>query len=224
MSYMKPSKLAILIVLFALIIPLSVFGENAEARELNHHQLRIGWGDQHFEYVAWHASPQPVNTLPVTYSAVYAEHFRYTQHWFAEYQYRLNSWFSCGGMVDGSGVLWDNVTRNGLGEEHKREANQSLYNLIAMPTIYFTYLHHEYVSLYSGLGFGLDINGGTETDLNGRTVVCAPAFNLTLLGLSVNYQRWFATVDIGGLMALNGGQKIYLFGSKIFSASIGFTF
>lgn len=208
--------------MFSLFLP--VMAETEDARALNPHQLRIGWGDQHFEYVAWHATPQPMNTLPVTYSAQYTEHFRYTQHWFAEYQYRPNKWFSCGGMIDGSGVLWDNVTRNGLGEEQSREINRSLYNLVVMPTIYFTYLHHEYVSLYSGLGVGIDINGGTEIDAYGRTTVCAPAFDITLIGLSANYRRWFATVDLGAMIALNGGQHIYMFGSKIFSASIGVTF
>lgn len=205
------------------MVSLPMYSENEEGRKMNPHQLRIGWGDQHFEHLAWHETSQPKNILPETYVATYAENFRYTQHWFAEYQYRWNSWFSFGGAIDGSGVQWDNVTRNGLGNELSRVRNQSLFNLVVMPKIYFTYLHHDYVSLYSGLGVGFDINGGTEKDMKGRTTICAPALDLTLIGVSANYRNWFIAVDLGGLFAYSE-QTFYLLGSRLFSASIGVTF
>ncbi|MBO5901991.1 MAG: hypothetical protein J6Q36_06225, partial [Alistipes sp.] len=51
------------------------------------HQLRIGWGDQLFETLAWY--DQPHSTLyPESYIGQYEERYRYAQHWFAEYQYR----------------------------------------------------------------------------------------------------------------------------------------
>ena len=215
-------RIVLLLLTFCLSLP--VWAESVEARSMNPHQLRIGWGDQHFEHLAWHASPRPMNMLPASYTAVYAEKFRYTQHWFIDYQYRLNNWFSVGGLLDGSGVIWDDVTRNGVGDELSRNPDRSLYNIVVMPSMNFTYLHHEYVSLYSGLGAGFDINGGTETDYKGRTTVCAPAFGLTLIGLSANYRNWFAAVEIGGLFALNGGQNIYLFASRLCSVSMGVTF
>ena len=145
----------------ALCLALPVCAEDESHRSMNPHMIRIGWGDQHFEHVVWHATPQPMNKLPETYSAKYSEHFRYTQHWSAEYQYRFNRWFSLGGLVDGSGVMWDDVIRNGLGNEMSRTPDRCVFNIVAMPTIYFTYLHHEYVSLHSGLGAGFNINGGT---------------------------------------------------------------
>lgn len=215
-------RIVFLLLSFCLAMP--IMAENEEARSMNPHQLRIGWGDQHFEHLAWHASPRPMNTLSTTYSEVYAEKFCYTQHWFVDYQYRINRWFGVGGLIDGSGVLWDNVTRNGHGDEISRDPNHSLYNIVVIPTVSFTYFHHEYVSLYSGLGIGFDINGGTETDYKGRTTVCAPALNLTLLGLSAGYKNWFAAVDFGGLFALNGGQNIYMFASRLVSVSVGVTF
>lgn len=214
----------ILYITMALCLALPLMAESESHRSANQHMLRIAWGDQHFEHLIWHASPQPVNNQSESYRAIYNEHFRYTQHWSLEYQNRLNHWFSYGAMVDGSGVMWDAVTRNGLGSEISRVDNRSLYNIIVMPTIYFTYLHHEYVSLHSGLGIGLDINGGTETDSKGHTTVCAPALDLTLIGVSAWYQNWFASLELGTMIAMKDGQHIYQFGSRLFSLAIGVTF
>lgn len=215
-------RLILPLLLVSVTMPL--FAESKEHRNENRHMLRIGWGDQQFEHLAWHATPKPVNNLPASYHAVYDENFRYVQHWFVEYQNRHNFWFSYGGMVDGSGVVWDQVTRNGEGTELSRVNNRSFYNIIIMPTIYFTYFHHQYVSLYSGLGVGMDINGGTEVDFKGRTTVVAPALNLTLFSVSAWYDRWFASFELGAMAALTDGQHIYLLGSRVFSLSIGATF
>ena len=120
--------------------------------------------------------------------------------------------------------MWDDVIRNGLGNEMSRTPDRCVFNIVAMPTIYFTYLHHEYVSLHSGLGAGFNINGGTEVDPYGRKTVCAPALNLTLIGVSAWYHSWFASLEMGALISLNDGQSIYMFGSRLFSATIGVTF
>ena len=78
----------------------------------NPHEFRIGWGDQLFETLVWYN--QPHSTLyPESYVGQYEERYRYTQHWFAEYQYRVRYWFNVGAMVDYSGVVWDKVQRNG---------------------------------------------------------------------------------------------------------------
>ena len=58
----------------------------------------------------------------------------------------------------------------------------------------------------------------------GRTVVCAPAVNLTLIGISAWYKEWFASVDLGAMLSMTNGQTIYMFGSRIFSVAIGVTF
>lgn len=218
----KMKRLILTLLLTATVA--SVFAEDADHRSMTPHMLRIGWGDQQFEHLGWHATPKPINNLPPTYKAVYGERFRYTQHWFIEYQNRHNRWFSYGGLLDGSGVIWDNVTRNGEGKEISRETDRSFYNIVLMPTIYFTYFHHPYVSLYSGLGVGMDINGGTEKDFKGRTTVVAPALNLTVLGVAAMYRSWFASVELGAMAALTDGQHLYMLGSRVISASIGVTF
>lgn len=213
-----------LFILLSLCLALPLMAEDVSHRSLNPHMLRLGWGDQHFEYLVWHESPHPKNPLPEAYQATYTEHLRYTQHLSLEYQYRQNNWFSYGGMIDGSGVMWDRVTRNGLGGELSRDPNHSLYNIVVMPTIYFTYFHHEYVSMHSGLGVGFNINGGTELDKYGNKTVCAPALNLTLFGVSAWYRSWFASAELGTLVSLKDGQTIYMLGSRLFSVAIGVTF
>jgi len=42
--------------------------------------------------------------------------------------------------------------------------------------------------------------------------------------VSANYNNWFAAVDFGAMVAMNGGQHIYLLGSRLFTASIGVRF
>jgi|GEM_PF-515183 len=187
------------------------------------HQLRIGWGDQLFETLVWY--DQPHSTLyPESYIGQYEERYRYTQHWFVEYQYRIRYWFNVGGMIDYSGVVWDKVNRNGLGEEVSREKNCNFHNIAIMATAQFTYMHTKYVSLHSGLGVGLNINTGSEIDYRGRKTALAPALNLTVLGMSVGNEKWFGAVEFGGLYSLMNIHEVYLAGSRMFTLSVGCRF
>ena len=187
------------------------------------HQLRIGWGDQMFETLVWYHQPHPT-IYPESYIGQYEEDFRYVQHWFAEYQYRVKYWFNVGAMVDYSGVLWDKVRRNGKGEELDREADCSFHNIAVMLTMRFTYFHSKYVSLYSGLGAGLNINTGSELDYHDRYTACAPALNITALGMSVGNERWFGAVEFGGLYSLMNMYEVYMAGSRMFTVSVGCRF
>ena len=187
------------------------------------HQLRIGWGDQLFETLAWY--DQPHSTLyPESYIGQYEERYRYAQHWFAEYQYRVRYWFNVGGMIDYSGVVWDKVNRNGLGKEVSRDKNCNVHNIAIMATARFTYMHSKYVSLHSGLGVGLNINTGSEIDYRGRKTALAPALNLTVLGMSVGNEKWFGAVEFGGLYSLMNIHEVYLAGSRMFTLSVGCRF
>ena len=187
------------------------------------HQLRIGWGDQMFETLVWYH--QPHSTIyPESYIGQYEEDFRYVQHWFAEYQYRVKYWFNVGAMVDYSGVLWDKVRRNGKGEELDREENCSFHNIAVMLTMRFTYFHSKYVSLYSGLGAGMNINTGSEVDYLDRHTAVAPALNITALGMNVGNNRWFGAVEFGGLYSLANLNEVYMAGSRMFTVSVGCRF
>ncbi|MBR4432162.1 MAG: hypothetical protein IKS76_03055 [Paludibacteraceae bacterium] len=219
---MKNAKLYILILLCGMA--LNTAAENKWAYLNMRHEVRMGWGDQLFESLMWHNPVYRVRTMPASYTQLYHENYHHDQHIWAEYQYREKGWFSFGGMADISFVHWDDVTRNGLGEEIARTKGHYFYNLVIMPTIRFTYFHHEFVNLYSGLGFGMDINGGTETDGLGRKTVVGAAANITVIGVSANYNRWFWTVDFGGMYALRNANTIFMLSSRIINVGFGARF
>lgn len=200
------------------------FAENKWTHITQRNELRIGWGDQFFESLIWHNPTSIITTMPDSYQQVYKENYSYNQHVWMEYQWRFTHWFSLGAMVDFSHVGWDEVTRNGKGAELNRKENQFFYNAVIMPTIRFTYFHHENVNFYSGLGIGLDINGGTETNALGNHTDVGAAINLTVFGISANYQRWFWTVDCGGLYALKNMNTIFLMSSRIVNVGMGVRF
>lgn len=218
----KYKKLLALLCLF--VVTSGIKAETKQDRLELKHELRIGWGDQLFETLMWHNPTHIVSTMPDTYRQIYHEDYKYIQHLWVEYQNRYNSWFSYGGMIDASGVEWTDVVRNGRGEEINRETEHNFYNIVLMPKIRFTYFHHQYVNLYSGLGIGMDINGGTETDYMGRKTDVGVAMEITLLGISANYKQWFLTADIGGLYALKDTETIFLVSSKMISVGVGVRF
>ncbi len=200
------------------------FAENKWTHITQRNELRMGWGDQLFESLIWHNPTSIITTMPDSYQQVYKENYSYNQHVWMEYQWRFTHWFSLGAMVDFSHVGWDEVTRNGKGAELNRKEDQFFYNAVIMPTIRFTYFHHENVNFYSGLGIGLDINGGTETNALGNHTDVGAAINLTVFGISANYQRWFWTIDCGGLYALKNMNTIFLMSSRIVNVGMGVRF
>ena len=214
------------IYIFLCLLCLSAWGyaEDKYAYLSMRHEVRIGWGDQIFESLIWHNPVYRARTMPAEYTQLYHENYRHSQHFWAEYQYRFKKWFSLGGMTDLSFVHWDDVTRNGLGEELTRDKGHYFFNLVIMPTIRFTYYHHPNVNLYSGLGVGMDINGGTETDGLGRHAVVGAAMNITVFGVSANYKRWFCTVDFGGMYALRNANTIFMASSRMINVGLGARF
>lgn len=217
----------ILIVLTA-VLCLAVSPAGAESRQFRDslkHEVRIGWGDQMFEKLIWQKSPYIISNMPESYTKNYKERYRYTQHWFAEYQWRVNGWFGLGFQADVSGCVWDKVTRNGLGNETAREKNESFWNLTMMPMMRFTWFDSEYVSLYTALGAGLGINGGTETDAYGRHTLCGFAFDLSLIGVTVDWNRWSVFAEFGGLTSFKDVKTtIFMFNSRMISIGAGFKF
>ena len=201
-----------------------VGAENRFAYLENRNELRIGWGDQLFESLIWHNPTYIVTTMPESYERLYHENYHHDQHIWLEYQWRFTRWFGLGAMFDMSEVHWDDVTRNGKGAEINRSKGHYFYNLVIMPTIRFTYFHHENVNLYSGLGIGLGINGGTEDAGDGRKTELGAAVNFTLFGVSANYQRWFWTVDFGGLYSLKNANTIFMASSRIINVGFGARF
>lgn len=217
-------KRKIYLVLALCALCLGVSAENQWDHINRRHEVRIGWGDQLFESLMWHNPTNIMTNMPTTWEKTYHEDYRHHQHLWAEYQYRVTHWFSYGGMIDMSEVGWDDVTRNGAGLEVSRSKNHYFYNVVLMPTVRFTYFFHENVNLYSGLGIGLDINGGTEKNAFGKKTEVGAAVNITLIGISANYDRWFWTVDFGGMYALQNTNKIYMASSRIINVGFGARF
>lgn len=187
-------------------------------------EIRVGWGDQLFESLMWHNPTSIVTTMPTSWQKTYQEEYHHDQHLWVEYQRRIKYWFSFGGMMDLSEVHWDDVTRNGTGAEISRTPGRYFYNIVIMPTVRFTYFHHPNVNLYSGIGLGLDINGGTEKNAHGHKTDVGTAINLTVFGVSANYKRWFCAADFGGMYALKDKNVIFMASSRIMNFSIGARF
>lgn len=205
-------------------IGVGLYAETREERQEMRNELRFGWGDQLFESLVWHNPTSITTTMPAGATYDYKENYRHRQHLWLEYQYRFNNWFSLGGMFDMSEVGWDKVTRNGQGAELARDRRNYFYNAVIMPTVRFTYFHHPNVNIYSGLGIGADINGGTETDGRGKKTAVGAAVNFTVVGISANYKRYFVAFDYGGMYALKNANAIYMLKSRMFNLSVGARF
>ncbi len=184
------------------------------------HELRVGWGDQMFETLMWHNEGYPI-VLPSSYQANYKGHFRYTQHWFVEYLYNVNYWYALGVQIDYSGVLWDQVLRNGRGVEMDRDRNHNFHNIAIIPTVRFSYFHGEYTSIYSSIGVGVNINTGSELDYKMRYTTAAPVVNISLVGLRIGKGRYYGLFELGGMISLVNSNEVYMLGSRIFTTSFG---
>ncbi len=217
-------KYRIILILILLCTLTYVKAETKEERMLMNHELRVGWGDQLFESLIWHNPTNIVSTMPEDYRRTYKEDYHYDQHVWIEYQNRYNGWFSYGGMVDASDVRWTDVVRNGKGQEVSRTTGQYFCNIVLMPTIRFTYFHHENVNIFFGLGFGMGINFGTEQNTLGKKVDVGAAANISVIGISANYDRWFWTFDLGGLYSIKDMNTIFLASSRIMTVGVGVRF
>lgn len=187
------------------------------------HEVRVGWGDMMFETVAFHDSPSHnwANTDVISdkYLTTDLVDHRYTGHIFADYHYNVLKWLAVGGQIDFEGIFWKEVT---YGKNHIQvgEAKDvKNYNVVLMPTVRFTYFHSQWVNLYSGLGIGLNI----ACD-NSNQREAAIAFNINLLSVSVGNEHWFGAVEFGLLNSLKNTNNIYMIGSRILSASVGYRF
>ena len=162
-------------------------------------EWRLGWGDMMFEQAAYRASRSRTD-------------YHHIGHFYAGYRYSFNKWLSAGADIDFSTVNWK-----------EQGAREHFVNLAILPSVRFTYFRGKRVTMYSGLGAGLLVNTGSETDYLGRRTVCAPAIDLTLYGISYNWDaHWCTSFELGGLNALNGKNEIFMLASRIFSISVGY--
>lgn len=158
------------------------------------HLLRLGWGDYLFEKLAFY---------PSDYTSDYA----YTGHIFADYQYSLTNLISVGAQADFEGIFWTT-------EEKFRSRN---YDLSLLATLRFTWYRSEWIRLYSGLGYGplllLDNNGGREW---------GGVLSLNPIGVQAGRSPLCISLDLGMMAAMKNVNRIYMFGSRLFSVSVNY--
>ncbi len=203
------------------LAPLFVLAETREERAQMKHEIRIGWGDMLFETAVFHDSPshqwRNPGAIDPAYTVVDKHDHRYTGHLFAEYQYRVLSWLGVGVQVDFEGIFWKETSRDAAGLPLDQTIDSRNYNLLILPTVRFTYLHHKWVNLYSGISVGFN----TAFDNTGAVEI-APALNLNLFGLCVGRNHWFGSFEVGLLNSLISQQKIYMVGSRLMAVSVGY--
>lgn len=175
------------------------------AQEFKKHEWRAGWGDMMYEKA-------------VFYNTVEKFNYHYNGHFFTEYQYGILPWLSAGMKFDFLNVNWNSRNDN---------KNHFYNNFCIIPEARFSYMRKGLFLMYSGIGAGLLINGGSETDYHGRKTICAPVIDLTLVACSVQWGKgaashWFSTIDLGGLISLNNKSEVFMLGSRVISISIGY--
>jgi len=138
--------------------------------------------------------------------------YRYIGHFFGEFQYPLLRWLGVGFKADWSKVSWDS----------SQQDRRYFHNICMIPELRFTYYRSGRVEMYSGIGYGLNVNTGTETDWKGLTTACVPVLDLTAFGISVGVRNWFGSFDIGGLNSVVSKNEVYMLGSRLLSISIGY--
>lgn len=199
------------LLLFTLCACLSLGAMTKDSICLDRHEVRLGWGDMQFETAMYHADH-------------YTGNYRYTGHIFATYQYRFLPWLSAGLDFDYEHVLWQKGDTTFTACPEERKTNENFYNICFIPEVRFTYYWSKYVNLYSEIGCGLLINGGSEINFRGQKTACAPVIEITALGVQVGDDHWFGTVELGGLNAMSSLTDFYMLASRLFSASVGYRF
>lgn len=135
---------------------------------------------------------------------------------FAEYVYRVNSWFGAGVQTNFWTQDMRQSTYNLYGDRLKREY-MSILDWSTLAVARFTYDHGEWVSLYSHVGVGVSL-GVAMTDMKVTKAVPSVVFSATLLGVSVGRDHWFGTFELGGMLP----YPLEYYPGKLFSVSCGY--
>lgn len=209
-----------LILIVLLFTTSGAWAETQLNRSMHPHDLRIGVGDMLFETLIWHNGQHPnySGAEPGTYQE--RQRCRWTPHLMVGYTYRVNRWLGVGLQADFQHTAWEDRYYNNTNVLVDKQ-QQYFYNLSILPTVRFTYLHAKHVSLYSSISIGLNINGGSETNVRGQNTVCAVGIDAAVLGMNIGKERWFGFVEVGGLSSLRGQNEIFLLMSRIVTAGVG---
>ena len=204
-------------VAIAACLPLLCLAGNPPTR----HNVRVGWGDMLFETLVFHPSGRDTynpDALPASFRSQGRYDYGYTGHIFADYLYSFTDIVSAGIQTDFEGIFWKEASRDAAGNVVSDPVKVNNYNLCILPTVRLTYFRSEWVDIYSGLSVGLLMAFDNQKQFE-----LSPAFNLNLVGVRVGQGHWGGTAEIGLLNALKGANDIYMFGSRIFSVGVNYT-
>ena len=160
----------------------TLFAETPENRKENPHEIRIGIADNYYEF---HNGPIEG-----------ARHHAYQSgHIFAEYQYRVNNWFSAGCNIDYIHSWTKPCTCN-----HPTAFSSKT---TILPTVRFTYLNYKAITLYNSLSIGLHY--AYHSPLSTKDNIqegFGLGFDACLIGLSIGKNHWFGTFELGATRAI----------------------
>lgn len=185
------------------------------------HQIRVGWGDALFETLSFantkpHIYPNP-EALPADFSIREQFNSCCTGHFFVDYGYRINKLVRVGGQVDFEGIFWDEGYFNRNHQLVGTAKKVRNFNIVVMPTVRLEYMHKNIVTLYSGAGAGMLVAFD-----NAKACELSPALNLNLVGVQLGKGHWSGGVELGLMLALSGGNKVYMLGSRLLSVSLNY--
>ena len=107
------------------------------------------------------------------------------------YRFRLLKWLWLGGDITYCGFF--GTSRNIYTEEPVYKYRENSVSI--MPSIRFSYLNREHVTLYSGFTSGLRI--GVAESYNEKDAFVRLPFQVTLFGVSAGSQSWFGFAELG---------------------------
>ena len=98
-----------------------------------------------------------------------------------------------------------------------------------MPTVRFDWFtvpvaENMSIGMYTGLGVGVNINGGTEKDPWGRKVIAGVAVDLRLVSLEYTVGNWGVSLELGGLTSLKDKNTIFMAFSKMIDLGVSYKF
>lgn len=221
---MKRNRILILLLCLPLFSA-TMRGEMVEEIIDRPHEVRLLIGDMQWETLIWHNDAHGVYTGAGDPTTTFYEKTKYawSPHLGLEYQYRINYWLGVGLQADFQTTTWHLMGYNNM-DKLVSDERQYFYNLCFLPTVRFTYFHHPYVNLYSSIGAGLVINGGSEKDLHGNNTAYGGALDIAVLGLRAGKDNWYGSIELGGLSALKNKQTFYMLCSRIFTVGVSYTF
>lgn len=189
-------------------------------------EVRLGIGDPMFETLVWYDQVHKDYSGcadPKVTGFDEKRNYRYSPHISLQYSRRLLPWLLVGADMDFQNTSWTKETYSNT-NSLIATSKENFFNLCFMPYVRFNYFRREHVELYSGLGLGMDINGGSETDAFGNHTLTGIAAQFCAIGVAAGKDHWWGFFDLGGTYALKNGSNMFMLSSQIMKIGVAYRF